>query len=124
MKKLNTTLSLATFSLLAGPSVGFAAEPCTATNGSVGLCNSKNLNLVKIVQSITNWALTFAGALAVLFIIYGGLQYITSAGNEKQAESAKQTLTYAVIGLVVVLLAEVIVVLVASAVNGALTTVK
>jgi type IV secretory pathway VirB2 component (pilin) len=61
--------------------------------------------------------LTVAMAIAVLFIIIGGFQYMTSAGNEGRAESGKKTLINALIGLVLIILAYVIV----SVINRTLT---
>ncbi len=46
-----------------------------------------------------------AGLLAVVFIVYGGIQLTTSAGNASKAAKAKNTIMYAVIGLVIVMLA-------------------
>lgn len=60
------------------------------------------------LTSIQNWLLGFVGALAVLFIVYGGFLYMTSGGNKPQIETAKKTLTYAIGGLAVVLLAGVV----------------
>jgi flagellar basal body-associated protein FliL len=65
--------------------------------------------LATIINKFITWVLLLVGALAVLFIVWGGLQYITSSGNKDKAEQAKQTLTYAVIGLIVIVLAKVIV---------------
>jgi hypothetical protein len=62
-----------------------------------------------VIQNIITWILGFAALLAVLFIIWGGILYIVSAGNSDRAKSARQTLTYAVIGLIVVILAYFIV---------------
>ena len=63
--------------------------------------------------------LGFAGVAAVIFIILGGFWYLTSAGNEEQAEKGRKALINAVIGLVVVLLAEMIVRIVANTVGSA-----
>jgi hypothetical protein len=49
------------------------------------------------------------GVISVIMIIIGGLKYITSAGDSGKVSSAKDTILYAVIGLVVVALAQVIV---------------
>ncbi len=54
------------------------------------------------------------GLVAVAFLIYGGFRYITSAGNDETAESAKKTIQNAIIGLVVVILSYVIVAIVAN----------
>lgn len=57
-----------------------------------------------LLTKILNYGFIFAGSVAALFIIIGGLQYMTSGGNEEQAKKGKKTLTYAVVGLVIVLL--------------------
>ena len=44
-----------------------------------------------------------------MFVIIGGYQYLTSAGNEESAEKGQKTITNAVIGLVVIILAWVII---------------
>jgi len=49
------------------------------------------------------------GLVAVAAMIYAGILYFTSGGNEEQAGKAKKTMTYAIIGLVVVLLSYVII---------------
>jgi hypothetical protein len=49
------------------------------------------------------------GALAVLFVVIGGLRYTASGGDPKSMQEAKNTILYAVVGLVVAILAEVIV---------------
>lgn len=45
----------------------------------------------------------FVAALSVIFIIVGGIQYITSGGNPSGQETAKKTITYAIGGLVLAL---------------------
>lgn len=74
-------------------------------------------NINEAITNVTNWTLGIAGALAVLFIIISGIRYTTSAGNQNLQESAKKNLTYAIIGLAIVVLAYVI----AQAVLNALT---
>lgn len=54
------------------------------------------------------------GAISVLFIVIGGVRYVVSNGNSSQVETAKQTITYAIVGLVVSILAAAIVGLVLS----------
>lgn len=58
-------------------------------------------NLEVVVQNVTNWILGFIGMVAVLFIIWGGVQYLTSGGNQTQMEDAKTTIKNAVLGLVI-----------------------
>lgn len=56
------------------------------------------------IQSIANAAFVAAGILAVFFIIIGGISYTLSAGDPSKISKAKDTILYAVIGLIVVLI--------------------
>lgn len=51
----------------------------------------------------------FAGIIAVIMIVFAGLRYITSSGDSGRSRAATQTLIYAIVGLVVCILASVIV---------------
>jgi len=53
--------------------------------------------------------LQFAGIVAVIFIVISGFRYILSAGNEEQARTAKTSLTWSIVGVVVILLSYVII---------------
>ena len=80
----------------------------------LALCNtvktdeSEN-NLMKRLQAIVNVVLGVIGFVAVVYIVIGGVQYATSAGDTGKITKAKNTIMYAVIGLVVALLAFAIV---------------
>lgn len=54
------------------------------------------------IQSIINAALVLAGVVAVVYLIIGGYQYVTSSGNAEAATTAKGTIMNAIIGLVVI----------------------
>jgi hypothetical protein len=58
-----------------------------------------------VFTNIANTALFIIGAISVLMLIYGGIRYTVSGGNEKSVTAAKNTIMYAVIGVVVALLA-------------------
>ena len=62
-----------------------------------------------VFQTITNTALFIIGAVSVLMLIYGGIRYTISMGDAKNVEVAKNTIMYAVIGIVVAVLAYAIV---------------
>ena len=61
------------------------------------------------LQTIFATIFLIVGAISVIFIIIAGIQYITSGGNPDKAKRAKDTILYAIIGLVVALSATVIV---------------
>ena len=58
-------------------------------------------------------------AAAVIFIIIGGVKYVTSGGNQEKVTSAKNTILYAIIGLVIVIFAQTILQFVVSGINDA-----
>jgi hypothetical protein len=60
--------------------------------------------------------------VAVIMIIYGGFRYITSGGDSNRVGSAKNTLIYAIIGLIIVALAQLIVHFVLSTTGNTVTT--
>jgi hypothetical protein len=49
------------------------------------------------------------GIIAVIMIVYGGFRYITSGGDATKVTSARNTILYAIIGLIIVALAQFIV---------------
>ena len=59
--------------------------------------------------TIVNTALFVIGAISVLMLIYGGIRYTTSGGNEKSVTAAKNTILYAIVGIVIAVLAYAIV---------------
>ncbi len=63
----------------------------------------------QIVSQIINILSLAVGVVAVVMIIIGGFKYVTSGGDSGNVTGAKNTILYAVVGLVVVALAQVIV---------------
>ena len=82
--------------------------------------NADGATVSGIILGIISWVLGFAGILAILFIIYAGISFLTSSGNEKQAEKAKTILTNAVIGIIIIILSYTIVSFIKVNVAGAL----
>ena len=87
-------------------------------NWSTGLdfqendCSVMNFELNDIwlvVANVTRMALAVAGLLAVVFIIYGGITYITSSGNPERTKQALTIITNAVVGLIIAIVASLIV---------------
>ena len=67
---------------------------------------------------ITNVILLIVGIVSVIMLIYGGLRYILSGGDSKKVTDAKNTILYAIIGLIISLLAYAIVNFVLTSVVG------
>jgi len=62
-------------------------------------------NADRLIGTIINILLYIIGILCVVFIIWGGISYTMSRGDSKKVESAKNTILYAVVGLVIALIA-------------------
>ena len=82
--------------------LGGGSNCATATAGSEDNLNNLITNIVNIFSVVV-------GIIAVIMIIYGGFRYITSGGDSNHVGSAKNTIIYAIIGLVIVALAQIIV---------------
>ena len=79
----------------------------TVNNGDCVDGSGKSVE--EIMASVINIFSWVVGFVAVLFAIYAGFLYITSGGEQGKIKSAKDTLLYVVIGLVVVALSQVLV---------------
>jgi hypothetical protein len=131
LKKFRKSLAViaAVFALAVGPSLAFGAASVSAADAGIGTnlkCGSNiSLNagpgtcddnvaggssgITRIVTNIINIFSVIVGLVSVIMIIYGGFRYVTSGGDSSNVSSAKNTIIYAVIGLVVVALAQFIV---------------
>ncbi len=58
-----------------------------------------------IFTTVVNVMLFIIGAICVIMLIWGGIRYTTSAGNAASVTAAKNTIMYAIIGLVIAFLA-------------------
>jgi len=74
--------------------------------------------LKDIINGITVWLLGIAAALAILFIVVGGIYYVTAGGDERRMETAKTTITYAIWGIFIIGIAYAIVVVINNVIGG------
>jgi uncharacterized membrane protein len=83
---------------------------CEASGQSAD-CNpdSSTTDIDSTIKSVINILSVVVGIVAVIMIIVGGFRYITSAGDSTKVTSAKNTILYAIIGLIIVAMAQLIV---------------
>lgn len=104
------------------PAITFADDPCKqdvcnqncsvpqAVKDAAGCSSSVTTDpLPKVIQNILNAIIGVLGVAAVIFIIVGGVSYMTSSGDSAKTKKAKDTILYAVIGLIICVLAFAIV---------------
>ena len=92
----------------------FADDVCNsnaaqAVKDAAGCGSTSKDGLFNVVQAILNTIISVVSIVAVIFIVIGGVKYMTSAGDPSKASSARKTILYAAIGLVVCVLAFAIV---------------
>lgn len=112
MKKfvLGIIAAVSVFAIASSPMVALAApsdsvrEGITAAGGNDG-----GLTFEQNLKNIVNILLYILGAIAVIMIIIGGVRYTTANGEASSIKSAKDTILYAVIGLIVAIMAYAIV---------------
>lgn len=75
-------------------------------------------DLTTVVKNISNTALSIISVIAVVMLIYGGFRYVVSGGDQKKVTDAKNTILYAIIGLIVAFLALAIVNFVIGTIGG------
>lgn len=86
-----------------GAELKISTTDCEANNAEAGTKVDSILRLAINMFSIV------VGFISVIMIIVGGLKYITSGGDSGNIQGAKNTILYAIIGLIVVALAQVVV---------------
>ena len=107
------TASLAVGLVALSPSPNVALADC----GSAIQCAQKGVNssggdstsLSDYIKTIINILLFIIGIIAVIVIVIAGIQYVTSGGNADQASKAKNAIIYAVVGIIIAVMAYAIV---------------
>jgi len=74
-----------------------------------GACTNDDSRVSSTIKSIVNLLSVIVGIVAVIMIVVAGFKYITSGGDSGSIASAKNTLIYAVVGLVIVAMSQFIV---------------
>ena len=100
--------SLFLISILALPVMALADEHDVAPS----------LDVMDALNSITNWAFTILMAVAALFIIFAAFEFVTAKGEPEKVKSAREYVLYALVGVVVALLARGLVQLIETIVTG------
>jgi len=91
--------------LCKGSNLDLSSSGAAACSDQTGAGDSVTSVIKKVITILS----VIIGAIAVVMIIIGGFRYVTSAGNAEGTKSARNTILYAIVGLVVVALAQIIV---------------
>lgn len=91
-------------------------------SNSLGECGITGTTCVEpgdLVINLIQWVAGMGGIVAAIFIVVGGWGYITSSGDPSKLQKAKSTILYALIGLAIVALTEVITAFISSTIRDA-----
>ena len=80
---------------------------------------NQNINPNEVFRHAIDWVIGISGAVSLIFIVIGAVGYITSSGDSSKLQKAKNTLTYALIGLAIVVLSAVITAFVSNLIRDA-----
>lgn len=109
-------LALPAFAQITTPA---SVDPCVSPEGiAKTLCalgGSGGSNVAKTIQNIVVFFIILAVIIALIYLLYGGIKWITSGGQKDQVEAARNHIVAAIIGLIVVFLAIFIVSIVLAA---------
>ena len=120
-------LKLIVVGVVATLALAFATVPVAHADYNLdkGISDSKGDRVAEkvddpqqLVKGIVNGILYFVGILSVIMLIWGGILYTTSSGDSNKVTTAKNTIMYAVIGLVVAIFAYAIVIFVLTTSRG------
>lgn len=76
---------------------------------SNGTCTAKGVSAQDAIETVINVLSYIVGVAAVIMIIFGGFRYVTSGGDANASKTARSTILYAIVGLVIVVIAQAIV---------------
>lgn len=95
-----SSLYLSTGAVLAAPS---------ASSYITSVSSAGETDLVAFIRSALNLAIALTALIAVGFLVFSGIQYITAAGDDTKIEKATTGITYSVIGLIIAFISVLIV---------------
>lgn len=116
-------LSVAAVAVAPSPVSAATCQPNTFTLDNGAACSQADgtkddlFGPTGIFKTIANTLIFLVGAIAVLFLIIGGLRYVVSNGDAKNVTAAKDTILYAIVGIVVAILSYAAVQFVIGALN-------
>ncbi len=102
---LGATFLILSPSVMAEPSDLISKSKC---DGNI-ICEGGESGVMAVLKTIVTVLLTVGGIISIIVIIIGGIMYSTSSGDQNKITSAKNTILYAIIGLIVSVLAFAIV---------------
>ncbi len=110
---LKQTIIVFTLMVVGLTLVAFAPATLAQTSGLIKTTDNPNnisqatggaSSARELVLTIVNYFLYFLGLIATLMVIYGGVLYVTAAGDTESVDKGKKVIMYALVGIIIILL--------------------
>jgi len=106
VKKLLIVVSSIIYPFLAVPAFATGTDPCQGGNPIISaVCRLTGANIAVTIQNVVTFIIVLAVIIALLYLLYGGIKWVTSGGDKEKVESARNHITAAIVGLIIVFLA-------------------
>ena len=108
-------VTIASASIFAAPALAYSplGAACSGSNATacekVNQVNDPITGANGILMKVVNLLSIAAGVIAVVMIMVAGIKFVTSGGESNKVSSAKNTILYSVVGLVVIVLARTVI---------------
>lgn len=104
----------AAVTVIAAPAVASAQVKLPSPNTLGGLLTpidpgNNRFDLFALFGTVLNYIIVIAGVLAILYLLWAGIQYITAGADDDKAKNAKKAIFNAIIGIIVIILSWVII---------------
>lgn len=111
------------FGVASGIAEAAVTCPTNFNDSGAGVCIPTKTGLSQssveyVLETFMKWLLGIFGFIAIIAFVISGLQYLTAAGDENQAETAKRNMKYSIIGIAVALSGYVILMAIAALLEG------
>ena len=110
MKQKSFFVAILSFFFVSIPSFVFAVTCSSGYVARGGVCfpstaatGLSDASVESLLMNLMNWLFGIFGFIGIIAFVISGLQYLTAAGDEKQADTAKNNMKYSVIGIIVAL---------------------
>ena len=96
LRKFSKYISIFSFASL------FSAKESQAIITLSKISGVPTKSVTEILDSLIGWVLGFGLMIAVTFLVWSGIVYVSSSGDAQKAENAKKTMKYAILGVLVI----------------------
>lgn len=106
-KRLGASSFIAASAIASGTPLALAADSATIGDDleveKVPILGGSDTDLMSTVGTIVNTILIIVGVLAVFYLVWGGVMYVTSGGDSEKAAKGRTAITNAIIGIVIIM---------------------